>query len=118
MTGRHEIELILFGVALAKTERTRVLEGLPPGYCSQDIEPLFDALRTNKPEAVIKFLDERGIVAGKDIIQTMIVAATEWGRRERMENMLVKMQQSKKYETTEQMRARMLETLKEIEEMQ
>lgn len=77
---RRDLELILLGVVLVKqdgqrsADGQRVLDSLPHGSYSKELEPLFDAVRNANPYKMTVWLEERqaAIEKGKDAVQAVI----------------------------------------------
>ena len=65
---RRDLELILLGVAISKpgeNSRAKVLDELPQGSFTKEIEPLINAVRSNKPEEIASWFAEREIIPEK-----------------------------------------------------
>lgn len=80
--NRRDLELVLLGVVLARHEGKRsedgqrVLDALPHGSFTKEIDPLIGSVRDTKPEKIIGWLTERNAQPekGKDAVQSVIDA--------------------------------------------
>lgn len=75
---RAEIELILLGVALAKSpDRQRVLDAFPQGSFGKVRDEVLNAIRQEDKDPVVRFVEARGatVEKGKDIVQSLIDVA-------------------------------------------
>jgi hypothetical protein len=115
---RREIELILVGVALAKSERDKVMV-LAPGSFSKDTEELIDAIRTQKPGPFIKFMSERGIAPekGMDFIELMVSKIADYNKRERLNMIATQLHNCRVAMGTDEMVEFFKSTLKQVEGM-
>lgn len=70
----RDIALVLFGLALSKSHRERVLNSLPPGSLPLEIERLFDDVRQNGRHAVQSWCESHCVYLenGKDVTQAII----------------------------------------------
>lgn len=118
MQNRRDLELVLFGVALGKSERDRVLV-MKPGSFTRDIDPLFEAIRSQKPGPIVEFFRNRGVVLekGMDFIDAVMAYVSESNRRARLNRIATELVNCRGGETTQQMVERFKLALKEVEEM-
>ena len=115
---RRDIELVLLGVALAKSERDRVLV-LAPGSFTREVEPLIDAIRTQKPKVLAEWLADRGVVLekGRDFVYATVARVSDLNVRDRLNQIGTQLAHSRGCETTEQMLVRFKNALKQIEDL-
>lgn len=116
---RRDLELILVGVALAKSERDRVLSlgaAAFTGECSE----LMDAIARNNPHPVMGWLKERGVVPekGRDVIDMLIHRIADMNERERLKALFQRLSMCHANETVEQMKARAAALLRTIEQQE
>lgn len=80
----RDISLVLFGMALSKSERDPVLAAMPPGMATREIDTLLCAIRDQNRRVILEWLGERGAVVeqGKDFQQAMIDCL--WSEAERV----------------------------------
>ena len=82
--GFRDISLVLFGMALVKSERDSILAALPPGTLVTEVDGLLTAIRDQNRQRIIDWLDSRGatVESGKDFRTAMLDAI--WDEAERM----------------------------------
>lgn len=82
----RDLSLVLFGVALGKVERQRVLDSVPRNMLTKEFLSLFDALREQKVAPVSSWFSDRGasVEGGKDVIQAAIDSLNTESHRQKV----------------------------------
>lgn len=117
--SRRDIELILLGVTLSKSDRDRVLT-LSPGSFSKEIDEVIQAIRDKDAAPARRFFKDRGISLekGQDFIEAMVARISDMNKRERLNRIASELTMSRGLETSDQMLERFKLALKQVEEMQ
>lgn len=118
MEGRRDIELILLGIAIAKSERERVLV-LPDEAFTKELVPLINSVRKGKPAEFFKWLRERGLSPekGVEVIDLLVRHVSDLNHRERIKTILGALSISAKIEELGDLKQRARTALLQIEEM-
>lgn len=118
MDKRRDIELILLGIAIARSERDRVLV-LPDEAFSKELIPLISSVRKGKPTDFFKWLRERGLTPEKgiEVIDLLIQHVSDLNHRERIQNILRALNYSSSIEAVSDLKTRARNALLQIEEM-
>lgn len=112
--ARRDLELVLFGIALVRSERGRVLEGVDG--LGGEIGSLLVALRDQDRAPIERWAGDRGLALdGNDIIASIIAKIQSWMERERLQRICQEVSFSAQVEDTEEIKKRLLEVLKQIE---
>lgn len=116
---RRDIELILLGVSLTKTDRDRVLT-LSPGSFSKEVDEVIQGIRDKDAAPAKRFFKDRGVVLekGQDFIEAMVAKVSDMNKRERLNRIASELMMSRGFESTDQMLDRFKLALKQIEDMQ
>lgn len=116
---RRDIELLLLGIAISKSDRPRVLQAIGDGVLSKEFAGALQSLRTGDPHELTQWLVKREVrlEKGKDVIQAVIDKIVDWNERERLQRICKGLTAASKIEDTSELKQRMVEALKELEEM-
>ena len=116
---RRDIELLLLGIAIGKSERPRVLQAIGDGVLSQEFTGPLKSLRTGDPHDLTQWLVEHEVTLekGKDVVQAVIDKVADWNERERLQNICKGLTAASKLEHTADLKQRMINVLKELESM-
>lgn len=70
----RDIALVLLGIALTQSERTRILSAVQAGALPDEVDVLLNSLREQRKTAIIEWLKKRGVVIskGKDAVQAIV----------------------------------------------
>ena len=118
MDARRDIELILLGIAIAKSERERVLV-LPDEAFSKELVPLINSVRKGKPGEFFKWLSARGLAPEKgiEVIDLLVRHVSDLNHRERIQNILRTLNYSSSIEAVDDLKTRVRNALLQIEEL-
>ena len=88
--GFRDISLVLFGMALVKSERESILAALPPGTLVTEVDGLLSAIRDQNRPRIIDWLASRGapVENGNDFRTAMLDAIWDEAERIRVKNTL------------------------------
>lgn len=117
--NRRDIELLLLGVAIGKSDRSRVLEAIGDGVLSSEFTGPLRSLRTGDPHELTQWLikHEISLEKGRDVIQAIIDKIVDWNQRERLQQICKGLTAASKMEHTSDLKDRMIAVLKELESM-
>lgn len=89
-SGFRDISLVLFGMALVKSERESILAALPPGTLVTEVDRLLSAIRKQDRDTIIDWLTSRGapVENGNDFRTAMLDAIWDEAERIRVKNTL------------------------------
>ncbi len=89
-SGFRDISLVLFGMALVKSERESILAALPPGTLVTEVDRLLSAIRKQDRDTIIDWLTSRGapVENGNDFRTAMLDAIWDEAERIHVKNTL------------------------------
>ena len=89
-SGFRDISLVLFGMALVKSERESLLAALPPGTLVTEVDRLLSAIRKQDRDTIIDWMTSRGapVENGNDFRTAMLDAIWDEAERIRVKNTL------------------------------
>lgn len=118
---RRDIELVLLGVILAKDSpaRERVLDGLPGGSMTGDIEKAFHAVRRQEPDGMIEWLSAHGcqMEKGKDVIQSLIDVIADDNRHQRIKDVCRSLGFASRLESVDELKERLQRAMETLENL-
>jgi hypothetical protein len=115
MDGRRDIELVLLGIAITKSERERVMI-LPDEAFSKEFVPLISSIRKGKPADLFTWLRARGLSPekGTEVIDLLVRHVSDMNDRERIKMILGALDVSTRIETVSELKARVRNALSQI----